>query len=112
MERVGDGVFVEVHWIRSWRKARWDHPKKIGYRPAMTTLSPPPAADTEAGLLAEFGRSGSLDDAIPTLAKNRGAIERIESVVRQRPTSRPLKNSPAFVDFQKTVDRVRANSGA
>jgi len=27
-------------------------------------------------------------------------------------TSRPLKNSPAFVDFQKTVDRVRANSGA
>ncbi len=51
--------------------------------------------DTEELLLAEFLAVGNLDDIIPTLARNRKAIRRIEEVVRARHTAHELIHGDA-----------------
>jgi DNA modification methylase len=51
-----------------------------------------PGDDKE--ILKEFG-SSNLDDLIPKLARNRRAIERIESIVKSRPTAHDLMQGDA-----------------
>jgi modification methylase len=55
---------------------------------ATSKMKPP--ADDEAALLDEFASSGNLDNIIPQLARDRQAIQRIESVVQGRHTSHEL----------------------
>ncbi len=46
--------------------------------------------DEEAKLLGEFVGDGNLDELIPALARNRQAVQRIESLVRGLPTHHDL----------------------
>lgn len=56
----------------------------------MHAASPlPRVTDDESAILKEFG-AGNLDDLIPRLARNKEAIQRIEAVVRNRPTTHDL----------------------
>ncbi len=57
----------------------------------MQATSPPiRIADDEEAILKELTAAGSLDDLIPQLARDRQAIQRIESLVRNRHTSHDL----------------------
>lgn len=49
-----------------------------------------PSSDDEQALLSEFASKGNLDFIIPELARNRQAIDRIESVVRGLKTTHEL----------------------
>lgn len=47
-------------------------------------------SDSEESLLEKYAGKGSLDDLIPSLARNQEATHRIEAVVQGRPTKHEL----------------------
>ena len=56
----------------------------------MHASQPAPFSDGEEAILGEFANKGNLDDIIPKLARDRGAVDRIDSVVRSLQTSHEL----------------------
>lgn len=72
-------------------------------------------SDGEAAVLGEFA-NGNLDDIIPRLARDRAAMQHIESVSRSLPTTHDLilgdaRTASALPSSRSTSSSLRRSTG-
>src|SRR5262245_23003437 len=82
VSRCGQMTELEQHGFRH-RTTSYTHPMQLASQPL-------PLADDAESIVAELAPGRNLDDVIPNLARDRRAMQRIESAVRSLPTTHSL----------------------